>query len=207
MDIIISNKKRAIMLCVFFMFGCSPPSTDNQQSSSNATVTAVGSKDDLSSPSTQDPLLSLSELLAASDVKAGLALAAANKDKQALEDWQAALLLAADEVQLSNQERGLISGEMGLSYLEFEGMKTNYQAAFEDAFFNFEDVDRVYAQYPAFKNLHKQSKDIVVQRDALVSSVAKELETQGLDPDTALAEARRQWQNFVTTQQSASLQK
>jgi hypothetical protein len=135
----------------------------------------------------------LSELLNADDVKQSLAQASAEKDQQALILWQERLLEAAEQVDLRPEERKLISGEQGLVYLEFQGMKTNYQSAFEKAFFDFADVEAVYEQYPAFENLHEASRDLVDKRDALISNIAAALMQDGLSEKDARTEARRQW--------------
>jgi hypothetical protein len=139
------------------------------------------------------PLLSLPELLSADDVRQGLAKASAENDQQALIEWQKRLLLAADQVDLLPEERKFISGEQGLVFLQFQGMKTNYQAAFEEAFFNFADVEAVYEQYPAFKNMHEASRDIVEKRDDLVDAITATLIQEGMSEEEALEEARRQW--------------
>jgi hypothetical protein len=147
------------------------------------------------------PLLSLQELLNASDVKEGLARAAKQNDQAQLRLWQQTLLSAADEVSLAPRERVLISDKQGLQYLAFQGMKTNYQTAFEEAFLAFGDVDKVYSDYPAFIDLHKKSIKLVEQRDELVAKVTQELEENGYQGDPE-AEAKRQWQNFFLTEQA-----
>jgi hypothetical protein len=82
-------------------------------------------------------------------------------------------------------------------------MKTNYQAAFERVFLEFEDVSKVYENYPAFKNLHERSMALVKQRDELVAKVASQLKEDGYDGDE-VAEARRQWQNFFLNESSTN---
>lgn len=188
--------KCTLLLCIFFIYSCFEP-----QQASNTETTAHNAE----LPSTEvklvpTPLLNLNELLNASDVKASLASAAKNKDVEVLKQWQSILLQAAEEVDLLAEERQLLEGEQGLIFLEFQGMKTNYQYAFESAFYGFEDVDAVYAAFPAFKDLHARSKQLVIQRDKLVNSVAIELASEGFEGD-ALAEARRQWLNFVRSQE------
>lgn len=142
------------------------------------------------------PLLTLGELLGAADVKLALAKAADEGNMPILKYWQNQLLTAAEEVNLTNEEVMLISGPQGLKYLEFQGMKTNYHNAFDEAFFNFQDVDAVYDAFPAFENLHERSRELVAQRDQLIQKVASELESNGFEGDP-LDEARIQWQNFV----------
>jgi hypothetical protein len=181
------NRKRLLFTSVFclLLFACSdisPPAKSPDLEEQN-----------LALDTQPEPLLSLSELLNADDVKQSLAQASAEKDQQALILWQERLLEAAEQVDLRPEERKLISGEQGLVYLEFQGMKTNYQSAFEKAFFDFADVEAVYEQYPAFENLHEASRDLVDKRDALISNIAAALMQDGLSEKDARTEARRQW--------------
>jgi hypothetical protein len=86
-----------------------------------------------------------------------------------------------------------------LQYLKFQGMKTNYQIAFEQAFLEFGNVGKVYADFPAFENLHKRSMSLVKQRDELVAKVSAQLNEGGFKGNT-LTEAKRQWQEFFKAQ-------
>lgn len=185
------NIKRTIILCVFFMFSCSDPEV-------HETDVTDEQAQELQAPT---PLLTLSELLAASDLQDALAKAAEQGDKQVLTEWQNMLLEAADEVNLAQNERKLITGEQGLVFLEFQGMKVNYQRAFEEAFFNFGDVDAVYEKYPAFQQMHARSKQLVAERDALIASIAEELKQRNLEGDV-VEQAKTQWQQFMREQQN-----
>ncbi|MFW8589792.1 hypothetical protein ACOI22_03220 [Glaciecola sp. 2405UD65-10] len=183
--------KRSIILSAFLLcFAC----TDNSEyeKSSEDSPEPPNHAVDVDGP----PLLSLSELLSAQDVKLGLAESAAIDDEGGLIYWQNMLLEAADEVNLRAKERKLISGKQGRLFLKFQGMKTNYQTEFESAFVNFEDLNAVYAKYPAFKDLQEQSKALVIKRDALIANMANDLSVQGFEGN-AVAEAKRRWQDTL----------
>ncbi|GLR70183.1 hypothetical protein [Agaribacter marinus] len=182
--------KRTFFMCVFFtVVACS----DAVNTPENTSVEITEA---------QQPLLSLSELLAADDVRQGLANASITKDIIALETWQTRLLSAADEVYLVPSERKLISGKQGLMFLEFQGMKINYQEAFDKAFFNFEDVNEVFVTYPAFESLHEKGRDLVRKRDQLILQTKVTLEERGYTGDT-LAEAKNQWQAAMSQHNSS----
>ncbi|MFC3121626.1 hypothetical protein, partial [Agaribacter flavus] len=167
-------------MCVFFtLCACSKPSSEADIHKTSQT------------PPT--PLLSLSELLSADDVRDSLMQASKLKDTEALKIWQSRLLSAADEVNLLPSERRLIEGPQGLIFLEFQGMKFNYQLDFDKAFFNFDDVNSVFKQYPAFESLHEQGRVLISKRDALIAKSAEELKKKGFKGD-ALSEAKLQWQ-------------
>lgn len=195
-------RKRTIVLCAFLVCGCTDstnPSLAETEASSTSKVITVTDSDAIQTL----PLLSLNELLSASDVKEGLSIAAANDDESLLREWQETILAAAEEVNLLETEKALLRGEQGLKYLAFQGMKLNYQTAFEKAFVSFADVDEVYQAYPAFEDLHERSSRLVEQRDALIEAVAEELRLQNFEGD-AYAEAKRQWQVYLKSQASLS---
>jgi len=180
------TKKRILIVCAFFVAACTGEQHEKPQENPPQAVSEPAAK----------PLLTLQELLQASDVQVALAQAAREDDKEALEYWQKSLLSVADEVKLLKSERQLIEGPQGLKFLAFQGMKTNYQNEFERAFFDFEDVQAVYEKYPAFQDAHAQSKILVQKRDALIENVAAELIASGFEGD-ATEEARKQWQVYA----------
>lgn len=185
--------KRSIVLSAFLLcFACTDNSEREKSSEESSEPLNHAVDVDVDGP----PLLSLSELLSAQDVKLGLAESAAIDDEGGLIYWQNMLLEAADEVNLRAKERKLISGKQGRLFLKFQGMKTNYQTEFESAFVNFEDLNAVYAKYPAFKDLHEQSKVLVIKRDALIANMANDLSGQGFEGN-AVAEAKRRWQDTL----------
>jgi len=77
-------------------------------------------------------------------------------------------------------------------------MKTKYQAEFEQAFFTFGDIEKVYERYPAFESMKEQSRELVRKRDALIQSMASELSKQGVAPDIAEQQAKEQWQTIMS---------
>lgn len=198
-----TTKKHATLLCAFLFFACSPAqqNDEHQQDSHNGTLSAtqVGQAQNVDTSgvaNSNTSLLTLAELLAAQDVKQGLATAVQDNNRVSIEDWQTRLLQAAKEVNLSADEVALISGEQGKVYLQFQGMKTNYHRDFERAFFQFGDVDSVYEQYPAFIDMHEQSKALVTRRDNLIEKVAVQLKNDGFSGD-AFVEARKRWQEAM----------
>ncbi|WP_395342954.1 hypothetical protein PN836_002245 [Ningiella sp. W23] len=153
------------------------------------------------------PLLSLSELLSADDVQKGLASAAKDNNQTEIKQWQLRLLDAAKQVNLAPSELNQISGDQGLAFLTFHGMKTNFKQEFEQVFISFEDPSVVYAKYPAFESLKAQSEALIVKRDNLIAQASAVLQQEGLSKQQADAEARAQWQQAMLEQMSATPEK
>lgn len=175
------SKKRIFIICAFLF----------------VTIACTKADEDLATSEVEnEPLLSLSELLAASDVKQSLALAAKNNDKELIRYWQSLLIEAAKEVRLGSSQLNLLQGESGETFLMFQGMKTNYQQDFEQAFFSFGDIDSVFEQYPDFKVLHDASRELVRKRDELINAIEKDLVKEGFSGDTQV-KARQLWQDSM----------
>ncbi len=146
------------------------------------------------------PLLTLSELLSASDIQSSLSELALEKDREGLLVVQSMLLEAAAEVRLDEKELALISGENGIVFLEFQGMRINFNNEFERAFFSFGDIESVYSRYPAFVELKARTQTLVENRDALVDTIRNDLEANGTDTETSLNEARNIWRQLMAEQ-------
>ena len=185
------NLKRCAVAGVFLVLGaCTEAPDTNETSNISTTVEAEGQ----GAPLPPAPLLSLSELLQADDLKQALAQASRANDEVALAQWQARLLQAADEVDLLDSERALLEGEQGIAFLRYQGMKVNFQEEFEAAFFDFQDPTKVYEKYPAFETLKARSERLIAQRNELIQRASEVLQEEGLSQEQAQAEARRQWQ-------------
>ncbi|MEM0910492.1 MAG: hypothetical protein AAGJ37_05925 [Pseudomonadota bacterium] len=167
------------------LVACQPPSSEQPQQ-----------------PTTTDeaPLLTLSELLAASDIQDALSDAAREKDKDAFRDIQTLLLQAASEVGLDDSEQALISGENGVIFLEFQGMRINFNHDFQKAFFSFGDIQAVYQKYPAFEELKARTEALVENRDKLIDAIKADLEADGIDTSSSLDEARKLWLQLMREQ-------
>lgn len=196
------------VLCL--LAGCIEPNTNQTIPTYSDKDSKVSIADDVNGDTSVFPknqaLLNLQELLNATDVKLALAKAADEGNTPMLEYWQRELIKAANEVNLDEDELSLITGPQGLKYLEFQGMKTNYQKAFEQAFLNFQDVDAVYKAYPVFENLHARSRTLVIERDKLIEQVTEELKASDFEGD-AQQEARMQWQNYMVNELSKDTNK
>lgn len=183
--------KRSLYAGVFVCLSACQPNA--QEDADNEHSQALS---ELESSQTLPPLLSLDELLNASDFQAGIKQAVANNDKNALLDWQTQLLMVAHEVRLMPRELDRISGEQGLIYIEFEAKKQLFHDAFVERFMHFEDIDDLITKYPYLTGVHKRASLLISERDKVVSRAAAMLVEGGLQGD-ATEEARAQWRDYM----------
>lgn len=183
--------KRSLYASVFVCLSACQPNA--QEDADNEHSQALS---ELESSQTLPPLLSLDELLNASDFQAGIKQAVANNDKNALLEWQTQLLMVAHEVRLMPRELDRISGEQGLIYIEFEAKKQLFHDAFVERFMHFEDIDDLITKYPYLTGVHKRASLLISERDKVVSRAAAMLVEGGLQGD-ATEEARAQWRDYM----------
>ncbi len=159
------NLKRTLFAGVFLsLAACQPKesSTTDIDTSTPSSVTVPESRN------TVPPLLTLGELLNASDFQMGIKQSVINDDKESLRNWQEQLLAVANEVNLAPSEISLISGEQGLVYIEFEAKKQLFNDEFVELFMNFESIDELIQKYPYLTGVHKRAQSLVAARDIAI---------------------------------------
>lgn len=145
------------------------------------------------------PLLSLSELLSASDFKQGIAQAVESNDEMAIKHWQEQLLSVAHEARLSPSDLQKLQGKQGFMFLEFQGKLINYDRDFMHYLMNFEDLTLLFDKYPELSALHAYSEKIAKQRDEEVSNIVQSLSGSSSPPSEILEQAREQWRQAINS--------
>lgn len=178
--------KRLLMASAFlFLFACQPSDED-----------AVSEVSTLDRDQASIPLLSLSELMSASDFQEGIKQAVINDDRAALVYWQEQALLVANEANLLPRELELISGEQGLVYIEYQAKKQLFNDSFVERFLYFQEIDSLINQYPYLTGLHERARKLVAERDALVLKAIEILENDAYQGNARIA-AEQQWRDYV----------
>jgi hypothetical protein len=178
--------KRLLMASAFvFLFACQPGAEDSAAKEST-----------LEGEQAAVPLLSLSELMRASDFQEGIKQAVINDDLAALVYWQEQALLVASEAKLLPRELALISGEQGLVYIEYQAKKQLFNDSFVERFLYFQEIDSLINQYPYLTGLHERARKLVAERDALVLKAIEILESDAYQGNARIA-AEQQWRDYV----------
>jgi hypothetical protein len=178
--------KRLLLASAFlFLCACQP---NDEASSTEAT--------NQKTEEIPKPLISLSELMSASDFQEGIKQAVLNNDQTALVYWQEQALLVAEEAHLLPRELDLISGEQGLVYIEFQAKKQLFNDSFIERFLYFQEIDSLIAQYPYLTGLHERARRLVLERDALVLKATEILKNDNYQGNARIA-AEQQWRDYV----------
>ena len=174
------------------LLGCQPESGKVNETDTPSPASVAAS----SNNSEATPLLTLDELLNASDFQAGIKQSVLNNDKASLKDWQDQLIEVAKEVHLAQRDVNRISGEQGLVFIEFEAKKRLFNDEFIELFMNFESVDGLIQKYPYLTGVHDRALSLIAARDAAIERAASMLSEEGVEGDATL-KARAQWQDYM----------
>lgn len=187
------NLKRTLFAGVFLsLAACQPKETSTTDIDTSTSSSAAVQEND----NTMPPLLTLGELLNASDFQTGIKQSVINDDKESLRNWQEQLLAVANEVHLAPREISLISGEQGLVYIEFEAKKQLFNDEFIERFMNFESIDDLIQKYPYLSGVHKRALSLIASRDIAIERAAVLLTEEGVDGNVT-QKARAQWQDYM----------
>ncbi len=185
--------KRSLYASVFVsLMGCQPEESNTSNTDTSTSSSAMTAEND----NAVQPLLTLDELLNASDFQAGIKQSVLNDDSTALKDWQDQLLAVAKEVHLAPSDVKRISGQQGLLFIEFEAKKQLFNEEFIERFMNFQSIDDLIQKYPYLTGVHKRAQSLIDARDVAIERAATMLSEEGIEGD-ATQQARAQWQDYM----------
>lgn len=177
---------------VLLPMGCQPEVSNIATTNTSPSISITTEQED----AVALPLLTLDELLNASDFQAGIKQAVINDDRVSLKDWQGQLLAVAKEVHLGARDVKLISGEQGLVFIEFEAKKQLFNDEFIERFITFESIDELIQKYPYLTGVHERALSLIAARDAAIIRATAMLSEDGLQGDLTQM-ARTQWQDYM----------
>jgi hypothetical protein len=185
--------KRSLYASVFVsLMGCQPEESNTSKTDTSTPSSLMPAEKD----SPVQPLLTLDELLNASDFQAGIKQSVLNDDSAALKDWQEQLLAVAKEVHLASSDVKRISGQQGLLFIEFEAKKQLFNDEFIELFMTFQSIDELIQKYPYLTGVHKRAQSLIDARDLAIERAATMLSEEGIKGD-AIQQARTQWQDYM----------
>ena len=185
--------KRSLYASVFVsLMGCQPEESNTSNTDTSTSSLEMTAEND----NAVQPLLTLDELLNASDFQAGIKQSVLNDDSTALKDWQDQLLAVAKEVHLAPSDVKRISGQQGLLFIEFEAKKQLFNEKFIERFMNFQSIDDLIQKYPYLTGVHKRAQSLIDARDVAIERAATMLSEEGIKGD-AIQQARAQWQDYM----------
>lgn len=139
------------------------------------------------------PLITVMEILHASDLQAGVKTAVKEKNTQAIEQWLEQAVNVGEAANLSQQDLDYLKSETAKDYVAFNAKRQLYNEAFEARYYSLEEVESLKQQYPEAKDLFLRTDALIEKRDAIIRQIATTLSGSDVINEGALDEAKQQW--------------
>lgn len=141
----------------------------------------------------QVPLVTVMEILHASDLQAGIKQAVKQNDYGAVDEWMTKALEVAQVANLSAEDLIYLQSETAKDYVIFNANRQLYNEAFERRYYTLEETESLKALYPQAKDLFPRTDALIEKRDAIIEQIAVALSGSEPPSEDAMAEARQQW--------------
>ena len=141
----------------------------------------------------QVPLITVMEILHASDLQQGVKQAVKDGNVEAVDSWMAQAREVGQAASLSSEDMDYLNSETAKDYVIFNAKRQLYNEAFEARYYALEDVDVLKEQYPEAKDLFARTDALIEKRDAIIQQIAVAISGNEQPDEAALEEARKQW--------------
>ena len=141
----------------------------------------------------QVPLITVMEILHASDLQAGVKQAVKNGNEEDIDAWMAQAREVGQAANLSPEDMEYLNSETAKDYVVFNAKRQLYNEAFEARYYALEEVETLKEQYPEAKDLFARTDALIEKRDAIIQQIAVAISGSEQPDEAALEEARKQW--------------
>ena len=141
----------------------------------------------------QVPLITVMEILHASDLQQGVKQAVKEGNVEAVDSWMVQAREVGQAASLSSEDMDYLNSETAKDYVVFNAKRQLYNEAFEARYYALEDVESLKAQYPEAKDLFPRTDALIKKRDDIIQQIAVAISGDEQPDEAALKEARKQW--------------
>jgi len=143
--------------------------------------------------SAQVPVITLMEILHASDLQAGVKEAVKNGDKDAINQWMEQAQVVAEAGLLAQTHIEYLDSQQAYDYVVFNAKRQLFNEAFEARYYALEDMGNLKDEYPEAYDLFERTEALLEKRDAIIVQMAQALSGTNPPSDAALNEAKQRW--------------
>lgn len=141
----------------------------------------------------QTPVITVMEILHASDLQAGVKQAVANNNDAAIDEWMSQAKEVAEAASLSSQDKNYLASQHAREYVIFNAKRQLFNEAFEARYYALEDIDALKAQYPEAHDLFPRADALLEKRDNIINQIAVAISGDSSPSEAAIKEAQAQW--------------
>ena len=141
----------------------------------------------------QVPLITVMEILHASDLQEGVKQAVKDGNIEVVDSWMIQAREVGLAANLSSEDMDYLNSETAKDYVIFNAKRQLYNEAFEARYYALEEVETLKEQYPEGKDLFALTDALIEKRDAIIQQIAVAISGSEQPDVAALEEARKQW--------------
>lgn len=141
----------------------------------------------------QVPLITVMEILHASDLQEGVKQAVKDGNIEVVDSWMIQAREVGQAANLSSEDMDYLNSETAKDYVVFNAKRQLYNEAFEARYYALEEVETLKEQYPEAKDLFARTDALIEKRDAIIQQIAVAISGSEQPDEAALKEAREQW--------------
>lgn len=163
------------------------------------------SQSSASDENTQVPVITVMEILHASDLQAGIKKAVSQNDQQAIADWLDKARNVGEQAALSESDMDYLTSEQAKEYVVFNAKRALFNEKFETRYLNLRGIDDLKQAYPEAQDLFARAETLLQKRDDIIKRIAQTL-AGGEEPgEEHLQQAQAMWKARYQESQDAPL--
>lgn len=148
------------------------------------------------------PVITVVDILTASDLANGVKQAVADNDTDAISEWLEKGQEVGKQAGLSQKDLAYLESDQAREYVVFNAKRDLFNEAFEMRYQQLKPIDDLKAEYPEAKSMFAKADAIIKKRDEIIEQIALTLaEGQDVTPQHREA-AKKLWQERYRSRQS-----
>lgn len=158
-----------------------------------------------SEENTQVPVITVMEILHATDLQAGIKRAVSENDNQAIDDWLDKARNVGEQAALSKSDMAYLSSGQAREYVIFNAKRALFNEKFETRYLNLRGIDDLKQAYPEAKDLFPRAETLLQKRNDIIERIAQTLAGGDAPDEEHIREAQAMWKARYREQQQSAL--
>ena len=158
-----------------------------------------------SEENTQVPVITVMEILHATDLQAGIKRAVSENDNQAIDDWLDKARNVGEQAALSKSDMAYLSSGQAREYVIFNAKRALFNEKFETRYLNLRGIDDLKQAYPEAKDLFPRAETLLQKRNDIIERIAQTLAGGDAPDEEHIREAQAMWKARYREQQQPAL--
>lgn len=139
------------------------------------------------------PLVTVMEILHASDLQQGVKDAVKSNDEATVDSWMTQAQQVGEVANLSEEDMQYLMSDTARDYVVFNAKRQLYNEEFAARYYSLESVESLKEKYPEAKDLFVRTDALIQKRDNIIKQIAVALSGDENPSEAMLEQARKQW--------------